>query len=178
MSDTFQSRIKVQRKALSFSQHDLAKACGVSQSTVANWERGGHIPRQATLARIAKALQIKENWLVTGEHSENTGPLNSYLNTPIRHVPVYDWPENFDDFERARPQRYITMTVDPDNVFALLAPKSGTEFKEGTVLAFTRVLGETTGMFLLLGAEETTLESRTPPTDLPSARLIYSLTAH
>jgi len=178
MSDTLQNRIKVQRKTLSLSQHDLAKACGVSQSTVANWERGGHIPRQATLARIAKALNIEESWLITGEHSTNTGPLNSYLNTPIRHVPVYDWPENFDDFERARPIRYVTMTIDPDNVFALMAPKSGTDFKEGTVLAFTRILGETTGVFLILGDDRTKLQASDPPVNVPSARLIYSLTAH
>jgi len=50
-------RIKQRRKELSLSQAALAKACGVGQSTVANWERGGHIPRQATLHKIAAALK-------------------------------------------------------------------------------------------------------------------------
>jgi len=178
MSDTLQNRIKVRRKALSMSQHDLAQACGVGQSTVANWERGGHIPRQATLARIAKVLEIEEGWLITGEHSANHGPLNNYLTTPIRHIPVYDWPKNAQDFGGTHPQRYITMTIGPENVFALLAPKSGTDFKEGTILAFTRNLGETEGVFLFLGEDYARLEGSASPSNVPSARLIYSLTTH
>ena len=50
-------RIKQRRKELGLSQDELAKACDVGQSTVANWERGGHIPRQATLHKIAVALR-------------------------------------------------------------------------------------------------------------------------
>ncbi len=179
MVHSLHSRIKSRRRDCGLSQEQLAKACGVGQSTVANWELGGHIPRQATLSRIAKALKIDQAWLVTGEHAANHGPVNDYLNTPIRHIPVYDWPQNAQEFSDARPQRYITMTVEADNVFALLAPKSGTEFKGGTILTFTRnYSSENSGTFLCINEDTATLLKAVTGRSDVEARLIFSLTPH
>ncbi len=179
MVNSLHQRIKSRRRDCSLSQEQLAKACSVGQSTVANWERGGHIPRQATLRRIAKALNIEEVWLVSGEHSANHGPVNHYLNTPIRHIPVYEWPKNAQEFFEARPQSYITMAVEPDNVFALLSPKSGTEFKDGTILTFTRNYSpEDSGIFLCIDENTATLLKAITGKGDFKARLIFSHTPH
>jgi len=50
-------RIKSARQALGLSQSDLADLTDVSQPTVANWEKGSHAPRHATLSKIAGALK-------------------------------------------------------------------------------------------------------------------------
>ena len=179
MVNSLHSRIKSRRRDCGLSQEQLAKACGVGQSTVANWERGGHIPRQATLTLIAKALKIDQAWLVTGEHAANHGPVNDYLNTPIRHIPVYEWPKNAQEFSEARPQRYITMAVEPNNIFALLAPTSGTEFKGGTILTFTRnYSSEDAGTFLCIDENTATLLKAVTGKDDVKARLIFSLSSH
>ena len=179
MPDKIHNRIKNRRIELGLSQDILAKTCGVGQSTVANWERGGHIPRPAKINKIAKALNIEEVWLITGEHPTNEGPINQYLNTPIRHIPVFNWPSSKPAFDSEKPIGYVTMTIGPKNVFSLLAPKNGTEFKHNTLLMFTRDYNSSeTGIFLSLTNTDFTLKTaNTPPSDC-EGRLIFSQTAH
>lgn len=55
---TLADRLKSRRKELGLSQNALANSCGVSQPTITNWERGGHIPRRAALASIAMGLDV------------------------------------------------------------------------------------------------------------------------
>jgi len=177
MQGNLQNRIKERRTELGLSQEELAKACDVSQSTVANWEGGGHIPRQATLARIAEALDIEQIWLLGGEQTSNQALINTYLDSPIRHVPVYDWPKNNEAFEKIRPKLYVAMTITSKNVFALLAPETGTEFPKDTVLTFTRNYTDNmTGPFLKLTETEVSL---TPYADEHTvAKLAYSIIVH
>jgi len=170
-------RIKQRRKELGLSQHALAKACGVGQSTVANWERGGHIPRQATLHKIATALKTDEIWLLSGERANARGPINTYLTRPIRHVAVFDWPQNVQTLNAALPRTYIAITTDHDNILALILVDDLGGFKTGTVLAFTRDYDASRpGQFLNISDDSCGL------TDTPStstmARLIYSFTPH
>jgi len=170
-------RIKQRRKELGLSQEILAKACGVGQSTVANWERGGHIPRQATLHKIATALKTDEVWLLSGERTNGQGPLNAYLSRPIRHVTVFDWPENAQSFKTALPRSYIAVTTDHENSFALALTHDQGDFKNGTVLAFSRDYDPTRpGQFLNLTDETCTLSDT--HSDVSAARLIYSFTPH
>lgn len=170
-------RIKTRRKKLGLSQDVLAKACGVGQSTVANWERGGHIPRQATLHKIAAALDTDEAWLLSGERANMRGPLNAYMSRPIRHVAVFDWPQNVAALNAALPRTFIAVTADHDNIFALALPQDVEEFRAGTVLAFTRDYDETQpGLFLDISEAECGLsEIHSANCD---ARLIYSFTPH
>ena len=170
-------RIKQRRKELGLSQDALAKACGVGQSTVANWERGGHIPRQATLHKIASALKTDEVWLLSGERANARGPLNTYLTRPIRHVAVFDWPENLQTLNKALPHTYIAVTTDHDNILALVLKHKLQDFKPGTVLAFTRDYDHATpGTFLNISDDNCALSDKYSPTTM--ARLIYSFTSH
>jgi len=170
-------RIKDRRKELGLSQHALAKACEVGQSTVANWERGGHIPRQATLHKIAKALKTDEAWLLSGEHANARGPLNTYLTRPIRHVAVFDWPLNIMSLNAASPRSYIAITTDYDNIFALHLSQDIKKFKAGTTLAFTRDYNDThPGWFLDISEKACDLtEAHSQNCD---ARLVYSFTPY
>ena len=52
-------KIKERREALGISQIELARALGVSQPCVANWERGLYLPKSQDLPDIAKALRCK-----------------------------------------------------------------------------------------------------------------------
>ena len=179
MPEKLNTRIKNRRIELGLSQEILAKACNVGQSTVANWERGGHIPRTNKISKIAEALNIEEVWLISGEHPVDEGPINQYLNTPIRHIPVNNWPTSKTAFESQKPMGYVTMTIGPKSVFALLAPKTGTEFKHNTLLMFSEEYVQSAeGIYLVLKEENYNLtHSKTAPLN-SVGRLIFSQTAH
>lgn len=170
-------RIKTKRKELGLSQEALAKACGVGQSTVANWERGGHIPRQATLNKIATALKTDEVWLLSGENANARGLLNDYLTRPIHHVAVFDWPAQASELSNALPQSYIAVTTEHKNLFGLILNEPIRDFKKGTVLTFTRNYDAAeAGVFLNISQEACELSDTCSPHT--TARLIYSLTPH
>lgn len=179
MPDKLHTRIKERRIELGLSQEKLALACNVGQSTVANWERGGHIPRQGKINKIAAALNTDEVWLISGNHSSNEGAVNRYLNTPIRHVPLYNWPMNSKSLDAEKPIGYVTMTIAPENVFALIAPKSGTEFPHETMLMFTKdYAADETGTFLEISEAGTQLKTSDSPPEHAEGRLIFSQMAH
>ena len=46
--------IKTARKRARYTQTDVAKQLGVSQTTIAHWERGTNVPNVATLQQISK----------------------------------------------------------------------------------------------------------------------------
>ncbi|MEP3891088.1 MAG: helix-turn-helix transcriptional regulator [Hellea sp.] len=177
MPANIHDRIKSRRKALGLSQYLLAKACGVGQSTVANWERGGHIPRQASIHKIAAALETDEIWLLSGERANMRGPLNAYMNRPIRHVAVFDWPQNAAALRAALPRTFIAITADQESIFALALAQDLENFSAGTVLAFTRDYDPAQpGLFLDISEAECGLsDSHSANCD---ARLIYSFTPH
>jgi len=142
------------------SQTDLAEACGVGQSTVANWERGGHIPRQATLHKIAKALEI-----------------DHYLSKPIRHIAIFEWPQSKEDFSAATPRDYVSLSTEQEDAFGLQLAQDMAGFTAGTILAFTRSYDKAQrGVFL--NVSETGCVLSETPSESCEARLIYSLTAH
>lgn len=170
-------RIKQRRKELGLSQEALAKACGVGQSTVANWERGGHVPRPASLAHIAAALETDELWLMSGERANARGPFNDYLLKPIHHVAVFDWPQNEPELNNALPKSYIAVMSLNKNLFGLLLGAPIRDFQSGTALIFTRDYdAEQTGIFLDISQESCVLSDS--PTPSTAARLLYSLTSH
>jgi len=177
MPDKIASRIKYRRKELGLSQKALAKACGVGQPTVANWEGGGHTPRQASLTNLAAALRIDEVWLLSGEHRPDRGPLNKYLMRPIRHVAVFDWPSSATALNRASPKTYIAMTTDRENVFGLHLTSDKGPFKAKTILVFSRdVDSQDAGLFLNMSDDTYSLSEHN--SDDSQARLVYSLTPH
>lgn len=175
------TRIKENRKKLGLSQSDLAIRCGVSQPTVANWERGGHVPRHDALQKIADCLGVDSVWLLSGELPANQGPSHKYLNTPIRHIPIYDWHDDARSFANSSPVRYVSLAIEPEDVFAISAPRNE-EFTSETTLVFDRKakLAANT-RFLARDGRKLTLvhASDIDGSDLiPLARLIYSMRAH
>lgn len=61
------SRIESKRKALGLSQAALAVAAGVTSRSIGAWERGESSPQGDNLRAVAKALQTKPEWILTGE---------------------------------------------------------------------------------------------------------------
>lgn len=65
-------RVQLLRRGRGWSQVALAKRAGVSQATVANFERGRTRGGLAlTLAKLAKALNVNPEWLRTGKGDAN-----------------------------------------------------------------------------------------------------------
>ncbi len=67
------ARIRAARVEKGWTQDDLAAAVGVSRSAVAQWEtdRAGQI--RGNLARIAEALGVSLEYLVSGEGGQARG---------------------------------------------------------------------------------------------------------
>ncbi len=51
-------KVRELRKARGLLQQELADRAGVSRQTVVNLENGRHVPETATLAKIAKGLDV------------------------------------------------------------------------------------------------------------------------
>ena len=62
--NTFGSQLKKIRKIRKIRQVDLAKAVGVAQTTIANYEQGNRFPDEATLVKIADYFRISIDYLL------------------------------------------------------------------------------------------------------------------
>ena len=145
---TLADRLKSRRKELGLSQNALAISCGVSQPTIANWERGGHVPRQAALASIAVELSVDPVWLLSGLSPADQNPAHMHLSKPIRNIPIFEWPEHVDDLKKATAHDYVTMSVVGGEMLAIAAPIDS-EFPEGTILIFDKIAPRETGRYLV-----------------------------
>ena len=170
-------RLKERRKKLGLSQAELAEKVDVSQPTIANWERGGHVPRQEALNRIASVLDTDPSWLLAGELPAWKNPAHMHLAKPIHHIPVYEWPVGTKDPTETQPARYITVAENVTNIFALSAVSSS-GFPAGTTLVFSKSNTDVPGRFLCMGANEFSLKECSTLGDNIFARLIYSIVPH
>ena len=59
-------RIKNSRIAAKMTQEELARAVGKTRNAVTQWESGASRPRLNTLEKIAEALEVSVDWLLTG----------------------------------------------------------------------------------------------------------------
>ena len=93
---TFAQRLLQARNMRGYTQYKLAKLCGLSQSTIANYESGVRLqPRN--LRALAKALQVNPLWLEQGR-----GAMQLNLSDPDKDYAVR-WPFtqiSIDDFEQ------------------------------------------------------------------------------
>lgn len=64
--DLFGFRLAEKRKKLGLTQKGLASACGVSVTSVQNYENG-QVPGGEVLLRLSSALNCSMEWLLTGE---------------------------------------------------------------------------------------------------------------
>lgn len=114
------SRIKETRQTLGLSQASLASSIGVSQPTVANWETGSHIPRKKALEKISTALDVEENWLLSGAEDAKTALMETYLSKPIRHVPIYAWPQQGQKLFGNPPEGFFPYPTEDADSYALI----------------------------------------------------------
>ena len=118
--DNLQSRIKTSRINRGLSQAALAQRAGVSQPTVANWENGSHVPRHAVLEKIGEALGVEPMWLLSGDFLQGHSPAQAYTQHPIRHLPIYDWPQSEYNFLASPPIGFIPFSTRRENLFGLM----------------------------------------------------------
>lgn len=170
-------RLKSTRKKHGLSQTELAKLVDVSQPTIANWERGGHVPRPDALSRIADVLKSDTTWLLSGEMPARQDPANQYLAQSISHIPVYDWPLTQTDPTETQPTRYVPMTTIEGQIFALESHVfSG--FPAGATLVFSRSDTKPFGRYLINTPQGFEITDETSRVDNVFARLIYSVVPH
>ena len=170
------TRLKNTRRSRGLSQHQLAAMCGVSQPTVAHWERGGHIPRQKALKVLAECLDVDIAWLQSGQDFADTHPAFQHLRIPIQNVPVYEWPKSQEDLKKARPIRYITLCAKSSNIFALVANKN-TDTELDKTLVFLRD-DKNIGTHLCNIDQRLTLSDNPHDYKTTLGRLIYTIKKH
>lgn len=143
-------RIKKARLENGFSQVELAEAANVSQPTVANWETGSHAPRQPALIKLAEILNTSPQWFLGGDEYTNGHTLapKQYLDTPIHHVPVLQWPVNGEIesgvLRFGNAHDYIAISIQVEKPFALLAndPAMAARFPVGSAIIFDAIAGK------------------------------------
>lgn len=81
-----EERIKEARKALGWSQADLARRMYVTQPSVADWESGRKAPHTKNLARLAIMLGVSFEWLSTGR-----GKMISSSTLNAQESTINDW---------------------------------------------------------------------------------------
>lgn len=149
----------------------------MSQPTIANWERGGHIPRPDALSRIADVLGTDPTWLISGELPPQSNPAHQHLAKPIYHIPVYEWPLDMTDPRRTQPCRYMSVAADVTDMFALDA-NADCGFPDGSILIFSTATQTCPGQFLIRTGRTIDLQDRDSLSDDIFARLIYSVVPH
>ncbi len=72
--ETWNERLTRAREDKKLNKTALAKAVGVSQPTVSDWESGVMKPNGDNLLAVCRILGITPDWLTTGRESGTTAP--------------------------------------------------------------------------------------------------------
>lgn len=70
MVDVFSTRLKSLRKSKRMTQLELSNAAGIARNTYSGYENGAYMPSAEVLVRIAAALGVSTDYLVTGKEEE------------------------------------------------------------------------------------------------------------
>ena len=147
--DNLHKRIKSTRVSLGLSQAILAKRTGVSQPTVANWENGSHVPRQAVLEKISEVLGVSALWLLSGTREGDDIPASLYLQTPIRHIPIYRKEELKAELQSSVPIGYLPYASQHSTLFGLMERQEDTQTYTITICDPAAVKGLRDGRYLI-----------------------------
>jgi len=118
-------RLKQIRLEHNLSQSDLARLANVSQPTIANWERGSHIPRREKLESLAEQLGFDLLWLLSGDGDATRRLATPYLTLAIHHVPIYHWPDGSQAIESLTAIGHFPFASRKSPAFALRRPRAG-----------------------------------------------------
>ena len=104
-SPMMENRIKEARKALGWSQAELARRMFVTQPSVAAWELGLKAPHMKNMPRLAMQLGVSFEWLTTGR-----GDMHTFTSPDAREPSTDDWilPEErrlLSTYSRLKPQQ-------------------------------------------------------------------------
>lgn len=61
---TLGERLKMRRKQLGYSQHELAEKSGILQNQISRYEADTNMPTSEALVKLAKALNVTSDWLL------------------------------------------------------------------------------------------------------------------
>ncbi len=122
---TIYNRLKQIRLEHNLSQTDFAQLANVSQPTIANWERGSHIPRREKLESLAEQLGFDLLWLLSGDGDATRRLATPYLTLAIHHVPIYHWPDGSQAIESLTAIGHFPFAARKPPAFALRRPRAG-----------------------------------------------------
>lgn len=118
-------RLKQIRLEHNLSQSDFARLANVSQPTIANWERGSHIPRREKLESLAAQLNFDLLWLLSGDEEASRRLATPYLTQAIHHIPIYNWPKEAQAIESLSAVGHFPFAARKSPRFALRRPQPG-----------------------------------------------------
>lgn len=85
METLFTDRLLKTLKTKRISQAELAKATGISPSSISEWIKGKYMPKQDKIALIAKALNVSPAWLIGYDYDQ---PIKQDLNFAKKGVRI------------------------------------------------------------------------------------------
>lgn len=74
LQDTFGTRVRETRQLRGLKQSELAEKVGMHQPDLCNLERGRHSPTLTTIERLANALDVSPEYLVSQALSQKPNP--------------------------------------------------------------------------------------------------------
>ena len=175
-------RIRDSRKRLRLSQAQMAQLCSVSQPTIANWERGGHIPRREALEKLAACLKVDPVWLLSGKTSVNQSIIKTYLSKPIYHIPIYRFEDDAKNFTDSMPVKFMSLSIAEGDLFGLENTSEASKNRNTTYI-FDRNMSTLASKAQLLVRQSTKLniveaDSFDSSQTDPIARLLLTITSH
>jgi len=139
METLFTDRLLKTLKTKRISQAELAKATGISPSSISEWIKGKYMPKQDKIALIAKALNVSPAWLIGYDYDQpvkqdlnfvKKGVRIPILGQVVAGIPI-DAIEDIDGYEE------ITQEMAATGEFFCLRVKGDSmepTFKEGDIL--------------------------------------------
>ncbi|BAD56317.1 helix-turn-helix transcriptional regulator [Nocardia farcinica] len=79
-------RFRIAREAAGMEQGELAKAIGVSRTSISNAELGKHTPRKIMVNAWAMATGVPVEWLETGRDPHSGGPNGGLESGALPHL--------------------------------------------------------------------------------------------
>lgn len=90
----FKDRLKEERTKRGFSQSALAKQVGVHVTNISRYERGENKPTSAVLTKLADALTVSTDYLMSGSIEDNAEQTISDKTLLAQFKKVEQLPEN------------------------------------------------------------------------------------
>ena len=88
MTDNFGLRLRFARQCWKVSQEELAVKAGVGVATIRRMENSYYDPRLSTAQKLADALQVRVDWLLTGDAEVMVWPHHLTFDEQMKSRPL------------------------------------------------------------------------------------------